>query len=120
VVERAPDRLGEPRLVDGLEQVVERVDVERAHRELVVGGDEDDRGRRVGQERGQLEPRQLRHLHVDEQEVGAEPLDQRERLEAVAGLADQLDRVRGQHQAQPVPRQRLVVDDDRAHHGTAW
>ena len=62
-----------------------------------------------------LEAGQPRHLHVEEHDVGLQPLDRRQRFDAVAGLADDLDAADLAEQvAELVARQLLVVDEDRA------
>ena len=61
-----------------------------------------------------LEAGQPRHLDVEEHEVGLQPLDRRQRLDAVARLADHLDAADLAEQvAQLVARQLLVVDERR-------
>ncbi len=62
-----------------------------------------------------LESRQSRHLHVKEYEIGLQTLYRRERLQAVAGLADHLDPVDPAEQiAQLIARELLIVDEYRA------
>ncbi len=61
--------------VEGFEEVVYGVQVESLERELVVGGDENDNGQgevRVLQVGRDFDPRELRHLDVEENEVGLE------------------------------------------------
>ena len=105
----------EPRLVDRLQQVVDRVDLERLDRVLIVGGDEDDVRRRLRVDHAprHLETGQPRHLDVEEHDVGLQSLDRAQRLDAVAGLPDHLDAADLAEQiAQLVPRELLVVDQD--------
>jgi hypothetical protein len=89
------------------------VHLERLQRVLVVGGHEDDDGRPAGTERLEdREPVQLRDLHVEEDEVGAELADRIHRLAAVAALADDLDVGLGlEEAAETIAGERLVVDD---------
>ena len=104
----------EPRLIDRLQQVVDRVDLERLDRVLIVGRDEDDlrTGAAADQPPRDLEAGQPRHLHVEKDDVRLQPLDRRQRLDAVAGLADHLDAADLFEQvAQLVPRQLLVVHE---------
>ena len=55
------------------------------------------------------------HLDVEEHEIGTQPLNRVDRLEAVGGFADQLEPILGREQhPQPLARQRLVVGDQRA------
>ena len=62
------ERLLEPLGAERLQQVVDRVHLERAQRVLVVGGDEDDR--QVAPEQLEhLEAVELRHLHVEQHQV---------------------------------------------------
>ena len=84
---------------------------------LIVGGHEDDVRRRAAVEQPprHLESGQPGHLHVEEDEVGLQPLDRVERLDAVAGLADHLDAPDLPEQvSQLVAGQLLVVDEHRA------
>src|SRR5262245_40320344 len=73
-----------------LQQVVDRVHLEGLERVLVEGGDEDDRLLPPDQLE-HLEPRELRHLDVEEHEVGLQLRDRLHRLEAVAALPHELD-----------------------------
>jgi len=86
---RAAQRLREALIVDGFEQVVERVDVEGPDRVLIEGGHENDVwcALRV-QARDHIEPRHLGHLHVQKHQVGRQLADGRDRLAAVGALPD--------------------------------
>ena len=54
-----------------------------------------------------------RHLDVEQQDVRPVPLDQRDGLVPVGGLAGHVElRIRGQQLAQPLPEQGVVVGDD--------
>ena len=100
--------------VDRLQQVVDRVDLERLDRVLIERGDEDDVRRRALVEHPprHLEAGQPRHLHVEKHHVGLQPVDRRQRLDAVASLSDDLDAADLSEQvAQLVARQLLVVHD---------
>ena len=67
---------------------------------------------RCEQPPGHLEPGQPRHLDVEEHEVGLVALDGGQRLDAVAGLRDDLDIAELlELVAQLLARQLLVVDD---------
>ena len=67
-------RLLEPRLGDGLQQIIGRRDVEGLDRMLVMRGDEDDRGADRGIDPlDHLEPVEPRHRDVDKDEVRASP-----------------------------------------------
>ena len=68
---RAGEGLAEALAVERLEQVVDRVHVERAQRVAVVGGDEDDERHLVGADRvDHVEAVGAGHLHVEEHQVG--------------------------------------------------
>ena len=111
------ERGGEPRIVDGLEHIVDGARLEGLHRETIVGGDEHDHRQLVRLQLGQhVEARQPRHLDVEEHEVGLLFADRVERLAAVAALPDDLDVVgHAQAQLQTAPRQRLIVDQQGAY-----
>jgi len=66
-----------------------------------------------------LHPVQVRHGDVEHEDVGEEPLDQREGLRAVGCLPHHLD-VAGllQEGADPLADQVVIVGDDDADHGT--
>jgi hypothetical protein len=73
---RALQRAQEPRPVERLQQVVERMDLEGAQRVLVVGGREDDHRQALRRERADdAEAVHDRNLHVEEDQLGLEPLD---------------------------------------------
>ncbi len=113
---RALQRDLEPRRVDRLQQVVDRVDLERLDRVLIVGRDENDMGRRAGVEHParHLESGQPGHLDVQKHQIRLQPVDRFQRFDPVARLADDFDAADLAEQiAQLIPRQLLVVDDDR-------
>ena len=88
--------------------------LERAERVLVESRDEHDHRHALGADRLQhAETVELRHLHVEEDEVrpvGANHLDRRR---AIAALGDDLDVSRlSQQPAHPPPRDRLIVRDE--------
>ena len=67
VTECRPEALG----AEGLQQVIERENFERAERVFVVRGDEHDGGHLGGFQRAQqLEPVELGHLHIEEEQIG--------------------------------------------------
>jgi len=105
-----------------LEQVVERVHLERADRVLVEGRDEDDRRHPRRPARvDHREPVHPRHLHVEEEQVDVLALEHRERLRPVAALRHELGvRLRADEALEAAPRERLVVGDrDADRHGQA-
>jgi hypothetical protein len=63
------------------------VHFEGTQRELVERRREHDGGRALAEQLEHFEPRELRHLDVEEHQVGIELLDQLHGLEAVRGLA---------------------------------
>src|SRR5207248_6832058 len=67
------ERALEALLVDRLEEVIERLDVERADRVFVVRGDEDDHRHRLDPDLlDDVEAAEAGHLDVEEDEVGLE------------------------------------------------
>src|SRR5262249_30450726 len=108
---RARQALG----LDGLDQVVERIDLEGAQRVLVIGRREDNKGH--GIEGGeQVESRLAWHLHVEEQKLWLEVLERSAGLEGVRGLSDHLDLgMPAQETAELVASKALVVHDQRLH-----
>ncbi len=101
-------------LRDRLEEVVERPRFERADRIFVVRRDEDDQRRAVEQLQ-HFEPVELRHLDVEQQDVGIVLGDGLDRFESVGALRHELDiRLRAEVLANQLARERLVVDHDRA------
>ena len=89
---RAFERLLEARLVERLEQEVQRVDLERADGMFVVRGHEDDGRHVVAVEvLDDIEAVHAGHLHVEEHEVGLLALDRLDGARAVGALADDFD-----------------------------
>jgi hypothetical protein len=99
------------------QQVVHRVHHERAQGVLVVRGaeDHDRRPRLTGDQLQHLEAIELRHLHVEEHQVGPLLGDRLHRLEAVRGLPDHLDALVGAEVlAQQRARRGFVVHEQDA------
>ena len=111
------DEPREPLGVDGLEQVVERLDREGLEGVALVRGDE-HHGRRIvhlAHERRGLDPGQSRHLDVEEDDVRARRARQGDRLGRTGRLPDDLDlRVAREQIAELRARGRLVVDEQGA------
>ena len=107
------ERLPEPLAAERLEQVVERVHLERPQRVLVVGGDEDDRRHAFGADGlNHAERVEPGHLHVEEHEVWRVVLNRRHGLRAVAALGDDLHILFLLQQRQhALARDRLIVND---------
>ncbi len=88
--------------------------VEGAQRIRVVRGREDHR-HRAAQQLEHLEAVELRHLHVEEHQVGGQLRDRLHRVEPIAAFGDDRDAgVSAEILAHHRARQRLVVDDDDA------
>ena len=82
---------------------------------LVEGGAEDDCRPRLAERRDDVEPGAAGHLDVEEDHVGGQRLDALQRLDAVFGLAHDLDvAALGEQLAQAAAGRRLVVDDQGA------
>ena len=99
--------------------------LEGAQGELIVGRHENDGGHGPSVELFQhIEAVQLRHLHVQENQVGFVSADGGERVAPVGALAKDFDvRLLVQQLSDPFPRQRFVVhnqrSDFRRHHTSA-
>ena len=116
------DRADRARQV-GLDRVLQDVAlharVERVPHVLLVGVHAEDqdaaRGPLLQHLDRRVQPVHLRHGHVHDDDVGFELLDERDALEAVAGLADHRDvGVVFEDAPEPLPHQRVVVDEDDA------
>jgi hypothetical protein len=112
---RARHGFGEPFLAEGFQQVVDRVHVEGGQCVLIVRGREHDR-HRAPQQLQHLEATELRHLHVQKQEVWRQLRHGFHGFEAVGAFRDHL------HSWMPSevltydrPRQGLVVHDHDPH-----
>ena len=99
---------------DRLQEVVDGVDLKGLDRVLVEGGHE-DHGLVSPQELENLEAADLRHLDVQEEEVGPQLVDRLDRLEAVAALRHDLHLLLATEVLpQDRPGRLLVVHDDHA------
>ena len=80
---------------------------------LIVGGDEDDERHALAADRfDHLEAVHLRHLHVEEHQIGFVIHDGGDSFLAVAALRDDLDILLvGQQPGQPLARERFIVHD---------
>jgi hypothetical protein len=104
--------LGQALGAERFQQVVDRMDLERFDRVLVIGGDEDDRDL-APEQLQHVKAVQLRHLNVEEDQIRLLLRDRFHRLETVAALCDDVDvRVRCEQLAQQHPRQRFIVNND--------
>ena len=113
----APERDAEPIFVEGLQQVVDGVDVERPNRVLVVRGHEHDDRELFALERIEhAEAVELRHLHVEKHEVGPLSPNDIDGLGSVARLTHEREALRRvDERAEPAPDEWLVIGDDNAH-----
>ena len=113
----AADRPFQPFGCDRLQDIVDRIQIERLDREALVRGDEDDRGRggRLGEPPGYLDPVEPGHRQVQQNEVGRLLSDNRQRGLAMVGRADDFDPLYpAAKRFQSLDRERLVVDQDNA------
>ena len=116
---RPVQRLAQARLLDRLQQVVDGVHLERAHRVLVVGGDErDQRQLALLQHPHDADAVELRHLQVEQRQIRALLLDRRHRLAARRRLRHDHDVVeRAQQRREKRSRRPFVVGDHDAQAG---
>ena len=106
----------EPRFVDGLEQIVERIRLEGANRVFGVRRDEYDH-RHLGTSHmpEHVETVHPRHLDIEEHDVGFEPHDVVQRFPAIATVATYLDVRRGlEPYLQAAAGQFFVIDNQDA------
>src|SRR5690606_9556706 len=115
----ALQRRFQPFLAHRLHQVIGGLRLEGVDGEAVIGGGEDDRGRR-GEARKMaraLQPVHARHANVQQHHVGVVLDDLAKRFFAVARFANHFrasDRL--QHATQAESRRRLIIHDQYAHH----
>src|SRR5262245_29789103 len=103
--------------LDRLQQIVDRVDLERLDRMLIECRDEDDVRRQLMLDHlsRHLEPGQPRHLYIKKYDVGRQSFYRSERLQPVASLADYVNSVHLAEQiAQLIARELLIVDKNSA------
>jgi hypothetical protein len=77
--------------VDRLQEVVDRIHLERLHGVLIEGCDEDERKCVIltfEKVPCDLEPVQSGHLDIEKDQIGREAINRSQRLDAVAGLRD--------------------------------
>jgi hypothetical protein len=112
------DRRQEIGLAERLHEVAEHPGLDRAGDELLlaVGRHHHDRdGTLVEDPPGRVDAVELRHLHVEQREVGPLAACERHRLLAVARLGDDLEAASLEQLAQVEPDDRLVLGDQDAH-----
>src|ERR1043165_4002892 len=105
----------EPLAVEWLEQIIEGVDLKRPHRVVVVSGNKDDvRSRLLLKRFEYFEPTELRHLNVQENDVGLVRLDRLYCLTTIRTLRNYIDvRIIFQHLANHFASEWFIVDDQR-------
>jgi hypothetical protein len=110
---QALHRGGEARLADGLHEVVERFGFECAKGELIVGRKKHHlRHPLYGSAANHFEAVYARHLNVEEDHVGRQRVQRRERLRAVAAFpGDGKLRKRRQQLSHAPARGGLVIDN---------
>ena len=108
----ALEGLLEPRAAEGLQEEVDRLELEGVDGMLCVGGREDHRRSMLGALED-LEAGAARQPNVEEHQVGTERVDRLHRPRTVAGLAD-ARRVRGSLDQLAEAGEVVVVDDEDA------
>ncbi|PYP77908.1 MAG: hypothetical protein DMD25_08180 [Gemmatimonadetes bacterium] len=108
----AVEGLAEALRTERLEEIVQRLDLERGHGVAVEGRRKDDVGV-VSELLEDFEPVALGHLDVEEQQIRPDRVDGPNGGRAVARLAGDRDpRHVGEQVAQLLARERLVIGDD--------
>ena len=98
---------------DGLQQIVDGVDIEGAHRVFVVRGHEDD-GHFGTNQFEDIESRQFGHLHVEKDQIRFVLRDGLHGFDAVGAFGGDFDfRMGLQKLANHVARELFVIDDER-------
>ena len=115
---RARDGVRETSWIDRLEDVVDRVNVERGDGVLIERRHEDHERCWPIERTEHAEAVDARHLHVEQHDVRVVRRDERDRLAAVRRLAHDLDvRLFAEQSTKPLPGERLIVDDEDAQWG---
>jgi len=110
------NRLRDPLFIEGLQDVIDSVDLERFDRVLIEGGRKDDLGQgnlAIEQLLDDAETVEAGHLDVEKNEIGIVFLDQADGFEAVLALGDDVN-ISGvfEQVGEFVACQLFVVDDD--------
>ena len=101
-------------LPDGLQQIIDGVHLERAHRVLIVGGSEDDTHIFANQLQN-IEPCKFWHLDIEEDQVGLVFAESFDGLKAVGALGENFDfSMSGKKLARDVARKLFIVHNERA------
>ena len=116
---RPIERLAQAGFIDRLQQVVDRVHLECAHRIFVVGGHERDQRQVVLLEQAHhADAVKLRHLQIQQRQIRPFPLDRRQGLLARLGLGHHHDVFEGaQERGEKRSRRPFIVGDDDAETG---
>src|SRR5215471_16860183 len=103
-----------PLVGERLQEVIERIDLERLDGELIVGGDKDHARRFLGAEGAKhFEAIHLGHLNIEKDQAWGLGADGGDGRQAIRALADNFDfRVGGQQANQPATAYPFVVDDE--------
>ncbi len=106
----------QPARIQRLEQVIQRMLLEGAQRVLIERGDKYDMGQRLRiQHAHQLQTADARHLDIQKQHIGFQPMDGGQRLQGMGALAQHLDATGGlQQQTQLLAGQGFIIDDERS------
>src|SRR5262245_10252730 len=112
----ASQSLVEPLRLDRLQQIVDRVHIERLHRVFIVRRHENDCGQPLrGDGLQHFEAIEVRHLNVEEYEIGPFVDDRIDRFAPSAALPDDRDTItRFEERADTLAGERFVVDDEGA------
>src|SRR6266550_2818629 len=112
---RAAERLLEPLVVERLDQVIDRGEIE-SRDGVIVRRREDDRRHVVGADLSyDFQPSLPGHLDVEEHDIGLQLADRGDRRESVVGSAHDLDVVFVRQQIlEPLAREPLVIGDQNA------
>jgi hypothetical protein len=104
-------------VVERLQQIVQRLYLERLDRISVVRRDEDNqRSGTSGKRRHDTKPVEVRHLHIEKQDVGTTAPSGFDRFMSAPALGDDgRFVVSAKEQPKPRSRKRLVVGNDHAH-----
>src|SRR5689334_16469040 len=101
-------------IIKRLEQVIEGADLKRLERVLVISGHKDNHRQRLSGEMLQrLKAVHLRHLHIEENQIGRQRANARYCLRAITAFFDEFDvRVAFEQDAEVTPRQRLIINNN--------
>jgi hypothetical protein len=112
----ASERLLEPLIVERLDEIIQRGELERLQRVLIVRGNKNCRRHRVDTDgTNNVEARRPGHLHVEEHEIRMQRANLLDRSIAIVRGANDLDSLLVRQKIfDTLPGERLVVDDEHA------